>query len=168
MLLCSCPPKQEDLIIIVHDRQFPPLLPTNKDQYKYTPSSAHTNAKGTHLSSIISIHITTIHLYSPPIISLLLHSTTSLSSTQIKKNHTTFSIFQTLPIKKHITNTMWSYVPFLAPLFFLSLVHADDPYRFFTWNITFGDIYPLGVPQQVGDPLLFLFLCFCQCYCYCK
>ncbi|KAH7690174.1 L-ascorbate oxidase protein [Dioscorea alata] len=43
---------------------------------------------------------------------------------------------------------MWTYVPFLAPLFFLSLVHADDPYRFFTWNITFGDIYPLGVPQQ--------------------
>ncbi|XP_051149809.1 L-ascorbate oxidase homolog [Andrographis paniculata] len=25
---------------------------------------------------------------------------------------------------------------------------ADDPYRFFTWNITYGTIYPLGVPQQ--------------------
>jgi hypothetical protein len=27
---------------------------------------------------------------------------------------------------------------------------ADDPYRFYTWNITFGDIYPLGVKQEVG------------------
>lgn len=26
---------------------------------------------------------------------------------------------------------------------------ADDPYRFFEWNVTYGDIYPLGVPQQV-------------------
>ncbi|KAM0949778.1 putative laccase [Dioscorea sansibarensis] len=43
---------------------------------------------------------------------------------------------------------MSSCVPYLAVLFCLSLVHADDPYRFFTWNITFGDIYPLGVPQQ--------------------
>ncbi|KAL8060116.1 hypothetical protein ABFX02_02G003400 [Erythranthe guttata] len=25
---------------------------------------------------------------------------------------------------------------------------AEDPYRFFTWNITYGDISPLGVPQQ--------------------
>ncbi|XP_021776490.1 L-ascorbate oxidase homolog [Chenopodium quinoa] len=25
---------------------------------------------------------------------------------------------------------------------------AESPYRFFTWNVTFGDIYPLGVKQQ--------------------
>ncbi|AQK66053.1 SKU5 similar 4 [Zea mays] len=25
---------------------------------------------------------------------------------------------------------------------------ADDPYRFYTWNVTFGDIYPLGVKQE--------------------
>ncbi|CAA2959860.1 L-ascorbate oxidase homolog [Olea europaea subsp. europaea] len=25
---------------------------------------------------------------------------------------------------------------------------AEDPYRFFTWNVTYGDIYPLGVRQQ--------------------
>uniref|UniRef100_A0A1D1XNU0 L-ascorbate oxidase n=1 Tax=Anthurium amnicola TaxID=1678845 RepID=A0A1D1XNU0_9ARAE len=25
---------------------------------------------------------------------------------------------------------------------------ADDPYRFFTWNVTYGDIWPLGVKQQ--------------------
>ena len=31
------------------------------------------------------------------------------------------------------------------------LLHAcaDDPYRFYTWNVTFGDIYPLGVKQEV-------------------
>ncbi|VFQ62168.1 unnamed protein product [Cuscuta campestris] len=28
------------------------------------------------------------------------------------------------------------------------VVEADDPYRFFTWNVTYGDIYPLGVKQQ--------------------
>ncbi|KAL0422958.1 UNVERIFIED_CONTAM: L-ascorbate oxidase [Sesamum latifolium] len=27
-------------------------------------------------------------------------------------------------------------------------VNAEDPYRFFAWNITYGDIYPLGVRQQ--------------------
>jgi hypothetical protein len=26
---------------------------------------------------------------------------------------------------------------------------AEDPYRFFNWNVTYGDIYPLGVRQQV-------------------
>lgn len=26
---------------------------------------------------------------------------------------------------------------------------ADNPYRFFEWNVTYGDIYPLGVRQQV-------------------
>ncbi|KAH9749576.1 l-ascorbate oxidase [Citrus sinensis] len=27
-------------------------------------------------------------------------------------------------------------------------VYGDSPYRFFTWKITYGDIYPLGVKQQ--------------------
>ncbi|CAN6463809.1 unnamed protein product [Victoria cruziana] len=27
-------------------------------------------------------------------------------------------------------------------------VNGDNPYRFFTWNVTYGVIYPLGVPQQ--------------------
>jgi hypothetical protein len=31
----------------------------------------------------------------------------------------------------------------------LVLVAGDDPYRFFTWTVTYGDIYPLGVKQQV-------------------
>ncbi|XP_039039214.1 L-ascorbate oxidase homolog [Hibiscus syriacus] len=28
------------------------------------------------------------------------------------------------------------------------VVQAEDPYRFFTWNVTYGDIFPLGVRQQ--------------------
>ncbi|XP_047309033.1 L-ascorbate oxidase homolog [Impatiens glandulifera] len=31
---------------------------------------------------------------------------------------------------------------------FTLLVKADSPYRFFNWNVTYGDIYPLGVRQQ--------------------
>ncbi|KAL4318279.1 hypothetical protein GQ457_18G018690 [Hibiscus cannabinus] len=27
-------------------------------------------------------------------------------------------------------------------------VRAEDPYRFFTWNVTYGDVFPLGVRQQ--------------------
>lgn len=32
---------------------------------------------------------------------------------------------------------------------FLGIVTAEDPYRFLNWNVTYGDIYPLGVRQQV-------------------
>ncbi|KAK8623253.1 hypothetical protein V6N13_118141 [Hibiscus sabdariffa] len=28
-----------------------------------------------------------------------------------------------------------------------TIAAADSPYRFFDWNVTFGDIYPLGVRQ---------------------
>lgn len=31
---------------------------------------------------------------------------------------------------------------------FACSVQAEDPYRFFNWNVTYGDIYPLGVRQQ--------------------
>lgn len=27
-------------------------------------------------------------------------------------------------------------------------VHGEDPYLYFTWNVTFGTISPLGIPQQ--------------------
>uniref|UniRef100_A0A453BEU4 Plastocyanin-like domain-containing protein n=1 Tax=Aegilops tauschii subsp. strangulata TaxID=200361 RepID=A0A453BEU4_AEGTS len=38
---------------------------------------------------------------------------------------------------------------FLLGLPLLSvLVAGEDPYRFFTWNVSYGDIYPLGVKQQ--------------------
>ncbi|KAK6235731.1 hypothetical protein SCA6_011068 [Theobroma cacao] len=31
---------------------------------------------------------------------------------------------------------------------FISEVRGEDPYLFFTWNVTYGTISPLGVPQQ--------------------
>jgi hypothetical protein len=34
-------------------------------------------------------------------------------------------------------------------LFLGNDVNCEDPYRYFTWRITYGDIYPLGVKQQV-------------------
>ncbi|OVA16020.1 Multicopper oxidase [Macleaya cordata] len=37
---------------------------------------------------------------------------------------------------------------FFAFAFVFVVVNAEDPYRFFTWNVTYGVIYPLGVPQQ--------------------
>ncbi|PWA84323.1 SKU5-similar 6 [Artemisia annua] len=30
----------------------------------------------------------------------------------------------------------------------VAIASAEDPYRFFNWNVTYGDIYPLGVRQQ--------------------
>ncbi|XP_028796832.1 L-ascorbate oxidase homolog [Neltuma alba] len=40
----------------------------------------------------------------------------------------------------------------LACLFLLVLLVTcaigDDPYKFYSWNVTYGDIYPLGVKQQ--------------------
>ncbi|KAJ8767063.1 hypothetical protein K2173_012577 [Erythroxylum novogranatense] len=32
--------------------------------------------------------------------------------------------------------------------YYSSIVGAEDPYRFFDWNITYGDIYPFGIKQQ--------------------
>ncbi|KAF9603501.1 hypothetical protein IFM89_036774 [Coptis chinensis] len=31
----------------------------------------------------------------------------------------------------------------------VSLVKADDPYRYYTWTVTYGTLAPLGIPQQV-------------------
>lgn len=36
-------------------------------------------------------------------------------------------------------------------------VFGDNPYRFFTWKITYGDIYPLGVKQQVSFTVFIFF-----------
>lgn len=30
----------------------------------------------------------------------------------------------------------------------VSCTRGESPYRFFNWNVTYGDIYPLGVKQQ--------------------
>ncbi|XP_028766220.1 L-ascorbate oxidase homolog [Neltuma alba] len=36
---------------------------------------------------------------------------------------------------------------FSLTLALFAIVGAEDPYRFFNWNVTYGDIYPLGVRQ---------------------
>lgn len=35
-------------------------------------------------------------------------------------------------------------------------VVAESPYRFLTWNVTYSDIYPLGVKQQVSTTFYYL------------
>lgn len=37
----------------------------------------------------------------------------------------------------------------IVSVILFAIAGAEDPYRFFTWNVTYGDIYPLGVRQQV-------------------
>lgn len=34
-------------------------------------------------------------------------------------------------------------------LLLLGFSNGESPYRWYNWNITYGDIYPLGVKQQV-------------------
>ncbi|KAK8643014.1 hypothetical protein V6N13_012331 [Hibiscus sabdariffa] len=36
---------------------------------------------------------------------------------------------------------------FCAAVSLFAIAGAEDPYKFFSWNITYGDIYPLGVRQ---------------------
>ncbi|KAK8692040.1 hypothetical protein V6N13_075525 [Hibiscus sabdariffa] len=38
---------------------------------------------------------------------------------------------------------------FCATASLFAIAGADDPYRFYSWNVTYGDIYPLGVRQTV-------------------
>ena len=37
----------------------------------------------------------------------------------------------------------------VAVVLLMKCINGEDPYQFFTWNVTYGDIYPLGVKQQV-------------------
>ncbi|KAG5596835.1 hypothetical protein H5410_038067 [Solanum commersonii] len=41
-----------------------------------------------------------------------------------------------------------SWLPLMAMVMMFLHVNGEDPYRFYTWNVTYGDIYPLGVKQQ--------------------
>lgn len=38
------------------------------------------------------------------------------------------------------------------------VINAEDPYLFFTWTVTYGTRYPLGVPQQVIHCFVFFSL----------
>jgi hypothetical protein len=43
-----------------------------------------------------------------------------------------------------------AYVVALLAISLFHIASAEDPYKFFNWNVTYGDIYPLGVRQRVG------------------
>lgn len=32
----------------------------------------------------------------------------------------------------------------------LSVLKAEDPYKYYTWTVTYGTASPLGAPQQVA------------------
>ncbi|THU52333.1 hypothetical protein C4D60_Mb10t02910 [Musa balbisiana] len=54
-----------------------------------------------------------------------------------------------LPSLPHPSSTMTLLCGALAFLVAAALgVRADDPYRYFTWTVTYGPISPLGAPQQ--------------------
>jgi len=38
----------------------------------------------------------------------------------------------------------------------VSLVQAEDAYKFFTWTVTYGNLSPLGSPQQVHNLSVFV------------
>jgi hypothetical protein len=51
--------------------------------------------------------------------------------------------------------------PFLLLLLLAALAGADDPYRYFTWTVTYGPITPLRTTQQVHNAATtFRFRCF--------
>lgn len=44
----------------------------------------------------------------------------------------------------------------------ISLVKAEDPYRYFTWTVSYGTASPLGVPKQVTKMrIIFFFKVIC-------
>lgn len=49
----------------------------------------------------------------------------------------------------HRSSRNYWCVVLLLLTFVSESINAEDPYRFFAWNVTYGDIYPLGVKQQV-------------------
>lgn len=50
----------------------------------------------------------------------------------------------------------WQVLAVFLLVLGMGAVTAEDPYRFFDWNVTYGDIYPLGVRQQVlGQHIVF-------------
>ncbi|KAJ0547323.1 putative laccase [Helianthus annuus] len=58
-----------------------------------------------------------------------------------------FSLFQFPKRIRHNGVCLWSLYS-CAVFCLVAIVNAEDPYRFFTWNVTYGDIYPTGIRQQ--------------------
>lgn len=56
---------------------------------------------------------------------------------------------------------MREYIITILVFLCIKIANADNPYRFYNWKITYGDIYPLGVKQQVN--FLFFLNLFWDC-----
>lgn len=52
---------------------------------------------------------------------------------------------------------IWS---FMGVVLLVTCISGEDPYRFYSWNVTYGDIYPLGEKQQVSSSCVFSFALF--------
>ena len=42
-----------------------------------------------------------------------------------------------------------SICSFILVFLLVACASGEDPYRFYNWNVTYGDIYPLGIKQRV-------------------
>jgi hypothetical protein len=45
-----------------------------------------------------------------------------------------------------LNGAVWTMM--MMTISIISFVQADDPYRFFDWRVTYGNISPLGIPQR--------------------
>lgn len=57
--------------------------------------------------------------------------------------------------------SLWWSLLVVQILFLLGFSNGESPYRWYNWNITYGDIYPLGVKQQVSRNALDLKHVYC-------
>ncbi|KAH9618478.1 hypothetical protein KSS87_004774 [Heliosperma pusillum] len=46
-------------------------------------------------------------------------------------------------------NSVLCFSILISILFLVNHINGDNPYRFYTWKVTYGFIYPMGVKQQV-------------------
>lgn len=79
-----------------------------------------------------------------------------------RRGRNTFLILEQSVEANSTMRDFTSLITVLSLLLVLHAVNGDNPYRFYTWKVTYGDIYPLGVKQQVLSANCFL-LCFLCC-----
>lgn len=71
------------------------------------------------------------------------------SSNKASLQHHPVSLVPTIDSDKMKQSGMTTTLMIFIVIAMAEIISGEDPYRFFTWNVTYGDIYPLGVKQQV-------------------
>jgi hypothetical protein len=61
-----------------------------------------------------------------------------------------------LPVVEQMAGSMRRALLFACVCLLVNSARAEDPYRFFDWDVTYGEISPLGVSQQVQEESLVL------------